>query len=482
MKVPSRNIFNTLAFKIDGLLVLVLGLALAIIGFAFTSNLLTISEAQSKTNLDTESTIIYTAIEDLMLPGEAPIAVRFFDKLKLDSDKYKIGLFRRDGVRAFIDNSTREKVNTNLNTDKFSAKVLPLNPIITAPERPYFDTALSIPPEEVYFNLSENGRVFTRIYKPLLNLPKCTTCHGSDHTIRGVIDVQIDITNIVDTQRNSIVAASVAMPVMLVLLALVIGQMLRKLVVRPVNEIGKLCEQVSKGVFSERVEIKSKDEIGSLAISFNEMVTGLHERFELTKYVSSGAIGSISKGQEPKRLQKTLLFTDIRGFTSFTEQHEPELVVELLNKILEVQSLIIKNEGGDIDKFVGDEVVAVFSGDDSALRACTAAVKIMHAVCESKEYNGLKLGAGLASGQVIQGKIGSETRADFTVIGDSVNIAARLCSKAKAGQIIVSSEIQDKLKQTEFVFAGPFNAALKGKEKEIAVYIVDWFKKGVANV
>lgn len=469
-----------LAGKINGILALVLGIGLGLLGFLFSLNLYSTRDVLTKANLAAESAIIYTAIENLMLPGEAPIAVHFFEELKEQGGRYRVGLFRRDGIRAFADNTTVARVNGILGKQRFADKKIPGNLVVTKPERPFFDQASGIPPEEVFFDMSEGDRMFFRTYRPLLNLPKCTVCHGADHTIRGVIDVQTDITDTVKIQTLTIAASAIGMPLLILLLAGVIGAFLRRVVVHPVGELGKLCASVSSGDFGVKVERIGNDEIGGLARSFNDMVKGLYERYELTKYVSAGAISALSGDQEPRRVARTLLFTDVRGFTSYTERHDAEGVVHLLNRLLEAQSRIIHETGGDIDKFVGDEVVAVFSGDDSAVRACDAARQIMLAVDTSSEYDGLRLGAGISTGQVIQGKVGSERRADFTVIGNSVNVAARLCSKAKPGQVIVCAKTRENLEGTDFIFAGPYSTALKGKSEAETVYVMDW-KRGASH-
>jgi class 3 adenylate cyclase len=188
------------------------------------------------------------------------------------------------------------------------------------------------------------------------------------------------------------------------------------------------------------------------------MVEGLHERFELTKYVSAGTIGSLRAGQEPQRVKRVLFFSDVRGFTSYTEKHGPEQVVVVLNRILDEQSRIIHECGGDIDKFVGDEVFAVFAGEDAVRHSCRAALAIV-GLCASKaeEFDNLSMGIGITDGMV-----GSARRADFTMIGDPVNTASRLCSLAKGGQILVSTTMRNAA-VPEFSFKGPYSAKLKGK-------------------
>ena len=172
---------------------------------------------------------------------------------------------------------------------------------------------------------------------------------------------------------------------------------------------------------------------------------------------------SLKASQEPQRVLRTLLFTDVRGFTSYTERRKPEQVVEVLNRLLEKQSEIIQKSGGDIDKFVGDEIVAIYSGDDAPRRACTAALRIVRLCAESsEEFDHLAVGAGIATGSVIHGMIGSLPRADFTVIGDSVNVASRLCGIAKGMQIVVS-EATNPPRKRNFSSRGRFPRNSKEK-------------------
>jgi adenylate cyclase len=341
------------------------------------------------------------------------------------------------------------------------------------PDGDTFRRATSIPPESVFFTFKEDGRSFKRVYRPLLNLPKCTGCHGSDHTIRGVLDIRSDITEIVQAETTTIIASAGGFVLIAITLASVIGRILRSLVVGPVRAIGKLCVDVTGGDFTGRVDVKREDEIGGLANTVNDMVQGLRERYELTKYVSAGTITSLASSQEPQRVERTLLFTDVRGFTAYTERHGVEAILGVLNGLLEKQATVISAHGGDIDKFVGDAVVAVFSGDDAPDRAVQAAIAIQAAVTEgSILYDNLTVGAGIATGQVVQGMVGSSKRADFTVLGDAVNVASRLCSLAKAGQVLLCDCTRDRLAPGGFTMTGPYKARLKGKAGTQTVFIV----------
>jgi adenylate cyclase len=341
------------------------------------------------------------------------------------------------------------------------------------PDKPGFAAASTTPPAELFFRQDEGGRSYFRAYRPLINLPKCTVCHGSDHTVRGVIDIRSDITDETRGQTLILAGAGTGFFAIVGLLALVIGAFLRRVVIGPVQAIGKVCTSVAGGRFEGRVETRSHDEIGDLARTVNTMVEGLEERFKLTKYVSAGTLGALKAGEEPKRVERTLLFTDVRGFTSYTEGHRPERVVEVLNSLLDRQAEIIHANGGDIDKFVGDEIVSYFQDEDAAARACRAAIAIARLCAARKtENDGLCVGIGIASGPVILGMVGSARRADFTVIGDPVNVAARLCSLAKTGQIVVDGGAKAQA-GPGFVFRGPYGAMLKGKKESRQVFILE---------
>jgi class 3 adenylate cyclase len=140
--------------------------------------------------------------------------------------------------------------------------------------------------------------------------------------------------------------------------------------------------------------------------------------------------------------------------------------------MLEMQSEIIQDGGGDIDKFVGDAVLAVFSGDKAPSRACEAALRIVGLCAQSvEEFEHLAVGIGIATGSVIHGMVGSARRADFTVIGDSVNVASRLCGIAKGMQIIVCDALHEEVK-AEFQFKGPYSVKLKGKTENQNVWLL----------
>ncbi len=443
------------------------------LGYTYLSGI----EDKTRLNLIAQSDILYKAIENYMLPGQASYAVEFFGEIATINPEYTIKLFRTSGVKAFSDNMTIEQVN--LNRAKSGRQPFPLKQNLQEDsERPLqteFQKALSTSPKpfvDVFFTSVEKSESFFRIYKPLINQPKCTGCHGSDHTVRGVLDVRNNITRDIDDQRTRFLIMGGLFLFVVLVLSIIITQFLRNTVIAPVKAIGAVCTKVTNGIFSERVSIGNKDEIGTLGETVNAMALGLHERYELSKFVSSKTIESLTQKEKGQKARIAILFTDIRGFTAYSEKLEPEHVVKNLNSILNVQTEIIHEYGGDVDKYVGDEIVALFSGENAVLSACKAAQKIQTEIetHSGERFDGLRVGIGINAGDVILGMIGSEKRADFTVIGDNVNIASRLCDAAKAGQILVHESVYKELAgnaRTE----GPFRLKVKGKNESLRVYI-----------
>ncbi|CCG99881.1 adenylate/guanylate cyclase [Fibrella aestuarina BUZ 2] len=151
----------------------------------------------------------------------------------------------------------------------------------------------------------------------------------------------------------------------------------------------------------------------------------------------------------------TIVFVDICGFTAIAERETPETVVALINKYFDVMVKEILNQGGYVDKFMGDAVMAVFQGEfhtDRAIEACLAIRSNIAAIQEElsgKPYQP-EVSIGLNSGEVVSGNIGSVAlrRLDYTVIGDIVNTASRLQSTASAGQILITQACYEKVKES----------------------------------
>lgn len=244
-------------------------------------------------------------------------------------------------------------------------------------------------------------------------------------------------------------------------------------------------ERFGKGDMNIKLNVTSNDEIGKLAASFNSMVISIKEKLEMQKFISNGTMKMIksqvvTKDKERSQRKKvTLFFSDIRGFTSYSEKKDPADVVEMLNNYLNIQVDIIKECGGDIDKFVGDEIVAVFESDNMCDNAVKAAIRIQEHLCklnlerESQGYTPIHIGIGINYGEVIAGCIGSLERMDYTVIGDAVNTASRLCSNAGKGEIIISDAVYQRLTNKKNI-KELTPIYVKGKSEPIRVFKVEY--------
>ncbi|MFN3491816.1 MAG: adenylate/guanylate cyclase domain-containing protein, partial [Anaerolineales bacterium] len=193
-----------------------------------------------------------------------------------------------------------------------------------------------------------------------------------------------------------------------------------------------------------------------------------------------------------KRSNITILFSDIRGFTTLSEKMTPEGVVALLNPYLEVMSKVIYKHGGTVDKYEGDAIIAFFGEpvhyEDHAMRALNAALDMRKALYEMREKwakegkpSQIEMGIGLNSGEVFVGLVGSEQRINYTVIGDNANLASRLqdLTKTYSWPILISESTYQEVKNeydVEFADA----VTVKGKTQAVNVYKVIG-KKGASE-
>jgi len=274
---------------------------------------------------------------------------------------------------------------------------------------------------------------------------------------------------------------AIALIVVMALLVALVGILLlgvRGAIIAPVLAISRAMEKVGTGDLDARAELRSRDELGEMALHFNQMVKGLKERFELERYVSKSTAGAararaadgVSRPVERKR--RTVFFSDVRGFTAYSERTDPARVVAVLNHLLGMQEEIIARCGGEVDKFVGDEAMAVF---ERPLDAVAASYAIRETVARmSVEIDGLSLGMGIHEGELVEGDIGSPRMMDHTVIGDTVNIGARLQAAAKKAEILVSATVAaDRGVQAAFELVALGGVSVKGKEKPIEVWKVE---------
>ena len=205
------------------------------------------------------------------------------------------------------------------------------------------------------------------------------------------------------------------------------------------------------------------------------------------RYVSKQVVDEILDNQSNLNLggeerEATVLFTDIRGFTSMSEKMDPKTVVSTLNEYFSEMIDIVFKYNGTLDKIIGDELMIVYgaplSSEDDTTRALKTAIEMqacikkMNVKRKKKKEAEILVGAGINRGNVVSGNIGSREMMDYTVIGDTVNLGSRLCSVANPGEILVSNSVFE-VSKCDFAFKklNPIN--VKGKKNKVNVYLVN---------
>lgn len=463
--------FKKITVRIPLLIVLILTIGIGIVIFYYlNSQNAAIISSREQAVLE-ESEIVHAAIKNNMLAGEAPIAVELFDDFAKSEFLSDVRLYRIDGQAAFSDERTINLVNRIIGEKRFSLTNRSSG-IPPVSDKDFQIAVNSVDDRVTKLILPEEKKII--IYKPLINQPKCSNCHGIDHVLRGVIKISTPIDDVYkQTNINTIQSAGIYGSVVLVL-TITIFFILNRVVIRT-RKITGVVNLVGEGDLSEKIEDNYEDELGLLALKINNMIDGLREKLKLSKFVSKSTLDHVKTSEDitlgGEKKYVTVLFSDIRGFTSFSEDRDPEEVMQVLNQIMHIQSEIISNLGGDIDKFVGDEIMAVFEGKDMAIRAAKSAEQIRDTLKNMKDENPdtVAAGIGINTGYVISGNMGGAERIDRTIIGDTVNLGARLCSKA-GGNVIVLSEFTAKELENTAQVKEHNPIKVKGKKKPVRIF------------
>lgn len=255
---------------------------------------------------------------------------------------------------------------------------------------------------------------------------------------------------------KEVINISILITTVIIICIIIIVYFAGTLFTRPILSIADAATDITNGNLDIHLTINTNDEIEELAVRFNQMVQGLREREKMEKFVSDSTISMIQENSDKHRIlggeyrNMAFLFSDIRGFTSMSIDKKPDEVVEIINHYLDLQSHIIKHFGGDIDKFIGDEIMTSFYGEDSYKRAIECGIALQKAIAASNisrktgDLTVCNVGIGINYGEVVVGNIGSYDRMDFTSIGSAVNLASRLCSLAKSGEILIEAKTAEK--------------------------------------
>jgi class 3 adenylate cyclase len=255
---------------------------------------------------------------------------------------------------------------------------------------------------------------------------------------------------------------------------------------RPIRDLADGTERVAAGDYSQRLPVVQDDDLGALAGSFNRMQAGLAERQRLQAafgtYVDPAlAARLLEQGDDVftgERREVTVMFVDVRDFTPFAEANAAEDTVARLNALFEIVVPAVVDAGGHVNKFLGDGALAVFGAPndlaDHADAAVNAAVLIHRLVAE--RFGGeLRIGIGVNTGVVIAGTIGGGGKLEFTLIGDTVNVAARVeqLTKTTGDAILLTQQSVDALASRPTALTDRGFHVLKGKSAAVQVFGLD---------
>ena len=319
---------------------------------------------------------------------------------------------------------------------------------------------------------------------PIIHEGKVIAFMGVDYDVSG------DANRINDLFYTSILMALAFLPVSFLLL-----YFLASLLTSPLRAVSEAANRVRNRDFSTEIVLKQRDEIGKLADTFNQMVASIrgysteledvnraYYKFVPREFLDQLGIDSfarISLGHEVRK-EMTVLFSDIRSFTTISEGMTPEENFTFLNSYLNAVAPRIRDSRGFIDKFIGDAIMALFPDEAAdAIDAGIAIIKDLNEYNERTRERGwppVRIGVGIHTGNLMMGTIGEEMRLQTTVISDAVNLASRLESLTKklGVQIIVSRDTMEKATAAgkDFSFRYLGSVRVKGKVNAVDIFEV----------
>lgn len=272
---------------------------------------------------------------------------------------------------------------------------------------------------------------------------------GTAAPVSGMVIVAIVALTSDEMSKDRVAIIALALSGVVLVFGLLVTVLNARSVVAPIASVRYALRRVRKGDFNTEVTVFDGTELGLLQAGFNDMAVGLREREAIRDMfgrhvgkdvAAAAAAGQVVLGGETRVV--SVLFIDLIGSTTYATERTPTEVVETLNRFLGVVVEEVDAQGGFVNKFMGDAALAIFGApvdlENHAAAALAAARRMASRLVE--EVPEIEAGIGVATGEAVAGNIGDETRFEYTVIGDSVNSAARLCDLAKAvpGHVLVA--------------------------------------------
>lgn len=273
-------------------------------------------------------------------------------------------------------------------------------------------------------------------------------------------------------QRSVLIAGLVG-----IALAGVASHLLARGLARPIRRLVEVTNQIREGDYDSEVEIASEDEIGALAKAFRALLGELREKQLMEKFISQSAADVIQgTGATPKSGGEvrpvTVFFSDLKAHTFLQNpKSEPGSVLDKVNRALGRQADLVDRYGGQVDKFVGDRMMAVFTGEDRVWPAIRCAISIQHMMDLRDEDDVLVPSIGVSAGKAVFGAVGSANRLDYTLLGPAVHVAGRLALEAQPGEVLLSQDAYDLVKDRTSAEPLP-PLKLHGFDEPIAIFSV----------
>jgi class 3 adenylate cyclase len=328
----------------------------------------------------------------------------------------------------------------------------------------------------------------TRRQTGIRRLPIKLAAEGG-HSIIGRLDLGLSTMAIDSELRRSLIRDAFVL-VGTLFFAVLSALSIARRIAQPLTDLSAAMGRVREGDFeiTASPSTRTNDEIGDLARSFDEMALGLKERERLRgtlgRYVSGDVAERILSEDDDLSLRGevrhvAVLFLDVRGFTTISEKLTPTEVVALLNEYFDVVVDRVAAHGGTVNKFIGDAAMCIWGAPKHAAHSERSAVfcaleiqaraKQLSAERTRRGLTTVGFGIGINAGEAVAGNLGAAKRLEYTVIGDAVNLAQRLESQARAGEVLVSQPVYEKVAVE--VEASPRDPVkLKGKSKPVPLW------------
>ena len=292
---------------------------------------------------------------------------------------------------------------------------------------------------------------------------------ATDGTVVGILELDRNLEDYLNAFMEDIIVRLV-IEVVFFFVWLLLGIWMYRRAKNRVDELLQGTIAIQEANYEYRIPTAkhAMDEFTLLGRAINTSLSQLGERFSMLKFLPKHTLKMIAYANEQqssvdlnmvRNVECVIMETDIRGFTSLTENLSPRETIKFINEFIENQAeiIIMEEYNGSIDKYMGDAVLVIFEGDDKERRAYECAHHIQYSLRQlnkrkrrlarknDRTHIDVEIGIGLSMGNVIMGNMGCEERMEHTVIGSTVNLAARLCTAAKGGEIVIHQDILDQI-------------------------------------